>query len=129
MRKILNFDDDFARAQSIKTAVLIVIGGTDKGSKLVVGPEQGRSKPISPMEHILEDVHEIAVTGTIFPDKDHNPVLHMHIASGRKQSTITGCVRKGVRVWHVMEVILFELVDTSASRVADIQTGFELVKP
>ena len=53
----------------------------------------------------------------------------MHIASGRKQSTITGCVRKGVRVWHVMEVILFELVDTGASRVADTQTGFELVKP
>ncbi len=119
----------FAREHSITAAALIALGGADEGSKLVVGPEQGRSKPIAPMEHILDNVHEIAGVGTIFPDKDHNPILHMHIASGRDKSTITGCVRRGVKVWQVMEVILFELVDTKARRTFDTQTGFELLEP
>ncbi|HDD44969.1 MAG TPA: DUF296 domain-containing protein, partial [Candidatus Desulfofervidus auxilii] len=43
--------------------------------------------------------------------------------------SITGCVRKGVKVWHVMEVILFELVDTTAVRALDPNTGFELLNP
>lgn len=119
----------FARERSIEAAALIALGGADAGSKLVVGPEQGRSTPVIPMEHILDDVHEIAGVGTIFPDKDHNPILHMHIASGRRDETITGCVRRGVKVWQVMEVVLFELIDTSARRTFDTQTGFELLEP
>ena len=66
---------------------------------------------------------------TIFPDKNNKPVLHMHIASGRKKTTITGCVRSGVKVWHVMEVILFELISSSATRKLDTETGFELLEP
>jgi len=121
--------EEFARIHSIDAAALIAIGGADAGSKLVVGPEQGRGKSISPMEHILDDVHEIAGVGTIFPDKDHKPVLHMHIASGRRDETITGCVRRGVKVWQIMEFILFELIDSSARRIFDDQTGFELLEP
>ena len=33
--------EQFAREQSIKAAALIIIGGADKDSKLVVGPEAG----------------------------------------------------------------------------------------
>ena len=121
--------EEFARVHSINAAAVIAVGGVDEGSKLVVGPEQGRSKPITPMEHILRDVREIAGVGTIFPDKDHNPVLHMHIACGREESTVTGCVRRGVKVWHLLELILFELLDSSASRIFDEQIGFELLEP
>nr|AAU83258.1 conserved hypothetical protein [uncultured archaeon GZfos27B6] len=121
--------EEFARIHSIEAAALIAIGGADAGSKLVVGPEQGRGKSISPMEHILDDVHEIAGVGTIFPDKYHNPVLHMHIACGREESTITGCVRRGVKVWHLLEVILIELMDSKARRVFDEQLGFALLEP
>jgi len=32
----------------------------------------------------------------------------MHMACGREEETITGCVRRGVRTWHVLEVILTE---------------------
>ncbi len=121
--------EKFAREKSIKAAALIILGGADKGSKLIVGPEHGRREPIIPMEHILDNVHEIAGTGTIFPDEKGKPVLHMHIACGRKTSSATGCVRKGVKVWHIMEVILFELVDTTAVRAFEPTTGFELLKP
>lgn len=121
--------EEFARTHAVNAAALIAVGAIDEGSKLVVGPEEGRSETITPMEYVLDDVHEMAGAGTIFPDKDNNPVMHMHIASGRKDSTITGCVRRGVKVWQILEVILIELVDTSASRIFDAQLGFELLEP
>jgi len=40
-----------------------------------------------------------------------------------------GCVRNGVKVWHVLEVIIFELTGTTASRIKDPLTGFELLIP
>jgi predicted DNA-binding protein with PD1-like motif len=119
----------FAIEQSVKAAALIIIGGADKESKFVVGPEDGRVTPVVPMEHILNNVHEIAGTGTLFPDETGNPVLHMHMACGRKSSTVTGCVRRGVKVWHIMEVILFELIDSTGVRTFDSETGFKLLKP
>ena len=119
----------FAAKQSIQAASLIILGGADKGSKLVVGPENGRSSPIVPMEYILDNVREVAGTGTIFPDQDGKPLLHLHMACGRNSSTVTGCIRKGVKVWHVMEVILFELTDTPARRLTDTATGFKFLIP
>ena len=121
--------EEFARMHAIEAAALIALGAVDGRSKLVVGPEQGRSLTITPMEHVLSDVHEISGVGTIFPNEDHNPVLHMHIACGREQSTVTGCVRRGVKVWHLLELILFELLDSSASRMFNDQIGFELLEP
>lgn len=121
--------EQFAREKSIKAGTLIVLGGADEGSRLVVGPEDGRETPVVPMEHILENVSEIAGVGTLFPDENGDPKLHMHIACGRKSSTVTGCVRRGVMAWHILEVILFELVDTTALRVFDSVTGFELLEP
>lgn len=121
--------EKFAREHSVKAAVLIIIGGADKGSKLVVGPQEGRSTPVVPMELVLENIHEVAGTGTIFPDEAGDPVLHMHMACGRESATVTGCVRRGVKVWYVMEVVLIELVDTGAVRVLDNETGFKLLRP
>ncbi len=116
--------EQFARNQSIKTASLIIIGGADKGSKLVVGPEHPSKLPVTPMEHVLENVHEIVGAGTLFPDQEGNPVLHLHMACGRNSSTKTGCIRRGVTVWHTMEVILFELLESTGGRIFDPQTGF-----
>ncbi len=120
--------EKFARDHSIAAASLIIIGGADKGSKLIVGPERENEIPVSPMEYILENVHEIAGTGTLFPDQKGNPVLHLHMACGRKSSTKTGCIRRGVRVWHIMEVILFELLESKGKRMFDPETGFALLK-
>lgn len=119
----------FAAENNIKRAHMIIIGGADEGSRLVVGPEQARVAPICPMEHVLNEVHEVSGAGTIFPDETGKPILHMHIACGRNEDSITGCVRKGVKVWHVMEVILTELTDTDAIRARDPVTGFALLTP
>jgi predicted DNA-binding protein with PD1-like motif len=119
----------FAAEQGIKAAFMIVLGGADKQSRLVVGPEDGWTTPVNPMTFELDNVHEIVGTGTLFPDDERKPMLHMHVAGGRKDVTITGCVRTGVKVWQVVEVVLIELLDTSASRVLEPALGFKLLKP
>ena len=117
-----------ARIESIRAAALIVVGGADMGSRLIVGPEDAQASPIKPMEIILGDVHEVFGTGTLFPDEKGEPMLHMHVSGGRQSAAITGCIRQGVKVWQVMEVVLFELLDTSAVRIFDSQTGFKLLE-
>lgn len=119
----------FARDQGIHAASLVILGGADRESTLVTGPAEGRVKPIVPTTRVLDNVHEVAGTGTIFPDAAGNPVLHMHMACGRGDNTLTGCIRTGVRVWHVMEVILQELTDTTGVRKKDHATGFDLLVP
>jgi predicted DNA-binding protein with PD1-like motif len=119
----------FAADQAIRAAYLIVLGGADGGSRLVVGPEDGKAVPVIPMVHELDNVHEIVGIGTLFPDEEGHPVLHMHTASGRLDSTITGCVRTGVKVWLVAEVILIELLETTALRRMEPGSGFKLLKP
>ncbi len=119
----------FAREKSIRSAALIVIGGADEGSRLVVGPEAGRAVEMVAMERTLENVHEVAGAGTLFPDEAGTPMLHMHMACGREGKTVTGCIRQGVKVWQVMEVILFELVDSTGARVHEPATGLKLLKP
>lgn len=121
--------ESFAAEKGIKAGMLIAVGGVDKGSKLIVGPEDGRAQNINPMQYILENVCEISGTGTLFPDDTGSPILHMHISCGRDDKTVTGCVRAGVKIWHVLEVILIELTDTSASRKTDKTTGFKLLQP
>jgi predicted DNA-binding protein with PD1-like motif len=121
--------EQFAATQGIKAAYMIIIGGADSQSRLVVGPENGRSVPINPLVHELDNTHEIVGTGTLFPDEEGRPVLHMHVASGRLDSTITGCVRTGVKIWLVAEIILIELLETTATRRVEPGSGFKLLQP
>lgn len=119
--------EKLAKEQNIRAATVTAVGGVDKGSKLVVGPEDGRAKKMNPMVHVLDNVYEATGTGTIFCDETDNPVLHMHLACGRKENTITGCVRTGVKVWYILEVVIYEIADCNALRRKDPNTGFNLL--
>ena len=122
--------EQFAIENDIQSAALIILGGADIGSALVAGPQgTGRTTPIEPNVEILKGVHEVTGTGTIFQNEEGKPELHMHMACGRTDKTLTGCIRRGVRVWHVMEVVVFEFADSSAQRKLDIETGFQLLDP
>ena len=61
--------EQFAFDHQIKAAKLMVVGGVDKGSRLVVGPKESRSAIIEPVEIILDDAHEVTGFGTIFPNE------------------------------------------------------------
>ena len=120
----------FAAENGIARAVLTLHGGADGGSVLVTGPREDRCPPpIAPQTTTLDHVHEVVGSGTIFPDQNGAPSLHVHLACGRGKNTVTGCIRTGVKVWHVLEVVMTELVGSTARRLPDPATGFELLVP
>jgi len=121
--------EQFAVTHGIKAASLIIVGGADDGSCLVVGPAEDRGLPLNPMKMVLKNAHEVVGTGTLFCDEDGLPLLHMHLACGRSGETATGCIREGVKVWHIMEVIIHELIETTAKRVVEKPLGLKLLQP
>ena len=120
--------EEAARAEGIARAAVILVGGADGGSRLVVGPEDGRADPVVPMERALPDVHEMVGAGTLFPDEAGRPVLHLHAAFGRDDRVTVGCIRAGVTTWVVGEAVLIELVGSEAVRRVDPATGFDLLE-
>ncbi len=121
--------EDLAMKENIKAAAVIAVGGADSGSRIVVGPQRGRGeRPVLPNKATLSGVHEVAGTGTIFPDQDGNPMVHMHFACGRGTETVTGCIREGVQTWHILEIVVFEICGMEAVRKTDKRLGFKLLE-
>ena len=120
--------EGFAETQQIKNALCFYLGGAKENSRIVVGPKNGDALPPQAMSTLLKGVHEAVGVGTIFQNEKGKPKLHMHAAFGRQQETVTGCVRLGVYVWQIGEVIIFELADAQAKREVDEKTGFEFLE-
>lgn len=120
--------ESFASEKKISNAFCFFLGGAKEKSKVVVGPKNGTVVPPIPMIALLEGVHEAHGIGTIIKNEQGRPVLHMHISFGRKKTTITGCIRNGVDVWRIGEVIILELNNATVSRVKDRETGFEFLE-
>ena len=121
--------EKIAIEKGISAASLVIVGGVDVDSCLIVGPEDGRAEKIVPVEHTLTAVHEVTGTGTIFPNEEGVPILHMHLSCGRGQDVVVGCIRRGVKTWKILEVIITELIGSTASRKRDLSTGFGLLEP
>jgi predicted DNA-binding protein with PD1-like motif len=121
--------ESFASCHGINSATVAAVGGADKGSKLVAGPKMPLSSPVVLLYHELDAPHELTGTGTIFPNSGGMPVMHMHCSCGREGRSVTGCVRAGVKVWLVMEVVIRELKGCAAKRLIDKGSGFELLVP
>ncbi len=120
--------EEFAREHSVRNAMAIYVGGAGAESKFVVGPDQTRQDAVIPLIHTLGGIHEVVGVGTLFPDEDGNPVLHMHAAAGREGKATAGCTRAGVDVWLVGEVILLEIAGMNGTRKKDPDTGFDLLR-
>ncbi len=121
--------ENFAKENHIQAATLTALGAIDKESVLIVGPKEDRSSPIVPIKQTINDVYEVTGTGTIFPDSQNNPILHMHLSCGSGDHTLTGCVRSGVKIWHVLEVVIYELLETTGKRIMEPSTGFAFLVP
>ena len=120
--------ESFAEEKHVQHALCFFLGGAKENSRVIVGPEDGNSVPPKPMITLLKGVHEACGVGTIFVDEAGKPKLHMHASFGRRDHTVTGCVRMGVDVWRIGEVIMIELSGTSARRAIDKETGFEFLE-
>jgi len=120
--------ESFASEKKISNALCFFLGGVKEESKIVVGPKKGNTIPPIPIVTLLEGVHEAQGIGTIIKNEQGTPKLHMHTSFGRENNTITGCIRMGVDVWRIGEVILLELNDIVAARIKDKETGFEFLE-
>jgi len=119
--------EDFAQERKVGSATVFFLGGADKNSKVVVGPEDGEAEKPIPVVIPLPRVSESLGVGTIFRNEEGAFKLHMHSAFGHGKDTIAGCTRQGVDVWLYGEVVIMELLNGTAKRKVDPQTGFELL--
>lgn len=121
--------ETLARKEKIQCGMLFILGGADKGSHLKTGPCKGDEiMPDMPvMSRIFKDAHESLGVGTIFPGESDQPVLHLHMACGRGDDTITGCARSGVVTWRYMEAAVLEIRDCNSRRIMDPETGFYML--
>jgi len=118
---------NFCRTHKIIHGLAFFLGGVRRGSRLVSGP--GREEPpFNPIIQSLTATHEILGLGTVLPNEQGEPTLHAHAAAGRKRQSRVGCIRPGIKIWHIVEIVLLELAPTNATRSKDPLTGFNLLK-
>jgi predicted DNA-binding protein with PD1-like motif len=118
--------EQFARDNNIMVGQVFMVGGIG-GGQVVVGPRRSDEMPPEAMLLPLDGAHEVVSVGSIFPDENGKPVVHMHAALGRAGKTTTGCLRPGVSTWLVGEVFIYEILGTTAVRAMDKKSGFELL--
>lgn len=118
----------FAQERGVVAGLVVMVGGAEDGSRLVVGPEDGAVVPPLPVVMTLGGVHEVLGVGILMPGEDGHPELHMHAACGRGHATVTGCIRVGMVTWQVLEVVLIEMTGLEAVRRRDETTGFSLLQ-
>ncbi len=109
--------ESFCRDNGVLRATVDLIGAVDSGSVMISGPKVPVGGVIQPETLILEEPCELTGSGTVFPDIDGNPILHIHGSVGRCGFSATGDLKPGMVVWLVMEVVIVELVGDGPIRV------------
>ena len=120
--------ESFAAEKNVSGALCFFLGGVKDKGRIVVGPSDGDAVPPNPMVKLLSGVHEVFGIGTIFSDDKGERKLHMHASLGRGDNAVTGCIRMGIDIWHIGEVIILEITDAAARREKDEKTGFEFLE-
>lgn len=120
----------FAAERGLARAFCALVGGVEGGSIVtgpLAGPDGETIQPPVPVLSALAGVQEVAAVGTLFPDAEGRPRLHMHGAFGHGQEARVGCIRPGIDVWTIGEFVLIELLGLDLARRRDPATGFELL--
>lgn len=121
-------EDDFLgellsliKKENIRCGWFQVIGGLLEAD-IVTGPKE----PVMPPEPVwdsLTSARETLGAGSVFWDGD-TPRIHLHAALGHHGHTLTSCVRKGTKVYLILEVIIFEIAGIDATRPWFEEGGF-----
>ena len=99
-----------------------VIGGLRRAD-VVTGPKE----PVMPPEPVwceIEGARETLGTGSIAWDENNEPKIHLHAAMGHHGDTLTACVRKGTKVYLILEVYIIEVTGVDVSRPWFAEGGF-----
>ncbi|MBN2712061.1 MAG: DUF296 domain-containing protein [Planctomycetes bacterium] len=117
----------FAAEKGIRTGFVSMTGGVGSG-EIVVGPHDKDQRPLEPIKVKINEAHEVNALGIIACDSQGKPTLHIHGSFGRQGTTITGCMRSGVKTWLVGEALVYEIVGAEVVRSLDPSCGFELLQ-
>ena len=96
--------EKLVRKERIRCAVFVFLGALKQGN-LVTGPKKAVIPP-EPNWVAFKDGWEGLGLGTVFSNKS-GPQIHIHSAMGKKNKTLTGCVRKDSKVFIVIEAVIF----------------------
>jgi uncharacterized protein len=118
--------EEVASEEKIRSGVVWLIGGVKNGG-VVVGPSDDSMPPVPMVEHFT-DAREIAGIGTLFPDENNRPSLHLHASIGKGKAPLTGCPRKGLDCWLITEAVIMEMTGVNARRVKNVKSGFSLLE-
>ncbi|MDP2659164.1 MAG: DNA-binding protein [Dehalococcoidia bacterium] len=117
----------FAEENGVFTGQAILVGGVGAGD-IVVGPRNSTDRPPQPMLLPVDGAHEVLGVGLLAPNEDGKPILHIHAALGRSGQAMAGCLRPGVTIWLVGEVVLYEILGIDMARIHDKESGFALLQ-
>ena len=109
------------KAEHIRCGWFNVLGGL-READVVTGPKEATMPP-EPVWSQVRGAREVLGAGSIFWDTDE-PRIHLHAAMGHHGDTLTACVRKGTKVYLILEVMIFELAGIDASRPWYQEGGF-----
>lgn len=112
------------RKEEIHQAWFHVLGGL-READVVTGPKEPTMPP-DPVWRQIRGSREVLGTGSIFWEGSE-PKIHLHAAMGHHGETLTGCVRKGTKVYLILEVLIIELEGFAAGRPWFEQGGFNRV--
>ncbi|BEQ14939.1 PPC domain-containing DNA-binding protein [Desulfoferula mesophila] len=120
--------EKFALEQKLTHGVVFMLGALQNG-ELVAGPDDPKANPVTILTTLVERPNDAMVMGTIFPDEAGHPVVHLHGAMATGERVSMGCLRLGVHVWEVAEVVVMELAGLKAVRRFDPEVGFSRLVP
>jgi uncharacterized protein len=121
----LNELKKFAKKEKLKAGLIVFLGALLKG-ELVTGPKRPRIPP-QPNWVKFSSAWETLGIGTVFQGREGHHI-HIHSSLGKKKKALTGCIRKGSRVFLVVEAVVFELKGVQACKDIDPETGLGMLR-
>lgn len=107
--------------ENIRCGWFHVLGGL-READVVTGPKEPTIPP-DPVWRQIRGAREVLGAGSIFWDGSE-PKIHLHAAMGHHGDTLTACVRKGTKVYLILEVMIIELDGIEATRPWYEKGGF-----
>jgi uncharacterized protein len=129
----IRFDNDddvveglslLAEKEKVSLASVNILGAL-RSAELVCGPKTPELPPV-PNFVSFDDVREVLGFGTI-TSRNGKPRIHLHASFGKKDTSLTGCLRKGNRVFITIEAVVSEIKGVSLDRKVDEGSGIDLV--
>jgi predicted DNA-binding protein with PD1-like motif len=108
----------------LSAGFVFLLGAVGKGD-VVLGPKESVLPP-TPMWHSFTEGREVLAVGSIFREGE-GYALHLHGATGRGQSTLTGCLRRNCEVFLTIEALILEISGGGAAKAKDA-AGFSLLR-